>query len=100
MKKEDWEYIANNWGNPEESVLAKVAEIREADSLEQSNAAAELKKKEEEISKLQSQNIDLNKTNMNLILRLTEPGSNVGGNEEEEHKAASIYDLDAFVKEV
>lgn len=99
MKKEDWDYISEHWGNPEESVLEKIASIKEEDSLTTSNYEAKIKEKDDEIAKLNQQNIDLNKTNMNLILRLTEPGANIGSNPEPERVAADINDLDAFIKE-
>lgn len=101
MKKEDWEYIANNWGSPDESVMNQIATIREEDTTTTAGYEAKIREKDAEIYKLNQQNIDLNKTNMNLILRLTEPGSNIGGNDPEpEHVAANINDLDAFIKEV
>lgn len=101
MKKEDWEFIANNWGASDESVMNQIATIRDQDTTETAALNSKLTEKDAEIMKLNQQNIDLNKTNMNLILRLTEPGSSVVGNEpEQERKAASIYDLDAFIREV
>ncbi len=99
MKKEDWDYISEHWGNSEESVLERIASIKEEDSLTTSNYEAKIKEKDDEIAKLNQQNIDLNKTNMNLILRLTEPGSNIGNDPEPERVAADINDLDAFIRE-
>lgn len=99
MTSEQWKYLTDHWGDSDEVVMGEIAKIKDTDAIETNGYKAKISEHEASIQKLQQQNIDLNKTNMNLILRLTEPGQK-GGEPEPEYKAPSLSDLDAFVKEV
>lgn len=101
MKAEYWEFIGNNWGKPAEEVEAEIAKMRNEDQVEANNLSAKISEQEKQIQQLTTQNIDLNKTNMNLILRLTDPNTAVMQQDDytDDYKAPSINDLDKFVKE-
>ena len=73
MKKEQWEYIVNNWGTQDPVVMEEINKIKDADAIEAADLTAKLEEREKKILELTQQNVDLNKTNMNLILRLTDP---------------------------
>lgn len=100
MKKEQWEYIVNNWGTSDPVVMEEINKIKDADAIEAADLTAKLEEREKKILELTQQNVDLNKTNMNLILRLTDPSIPPDDNEgDDEYTAPSITDLDAFVTE-
>ena len=98
MKKEQWEYITTNWGTQDPVIMEEIAKIKDADELEAQNMAQAVEDRDAKILDLTKQNVDLNKTNMNLILRLTDPKLPKAEPEHEEYSAPAIDDLDAFVK--
>ena len=100
MKKEQWEYIVANWGTQDPVVMEEINKIKDEDAIEAADLAAKLEELEKKILDLTQQNVDLNKTNMNLILRLTDPSiSPEDKQDDEEYVAPAITDLDAFVTE-
>ena len=99
MKAEQWEYITNNWGTTDPVIMEQIAQIKDADAAEAQALAAQVEERDAKILELTQQNIDLNKTNMNLILRLTDPKLAPEPEPEPEPEAPDLSDLDAFVKE-
>lgn len=101
MKKEQWEYITTNWGTQDPTVMEEIAKMKDADESELRDLETRVADRDAKIQELTQQNVELNKTNMNLILRLTDPAlaKTVEDEQEEEEKAPDINDLDAFVKE-
>lgn len=100
MKKEQWEYIVANWGTQDPVVMEEINKIKDADAIEAADLAAKLDEREKKILELTQQNVDLNKTNMNLILRLTDPSIPPKDKQDyDEYTAPAITDLDAFVTE-
>ncbi len=101
MKKEQWEYITTNWGTQDPTVMEEIAKMKDADESELRDLETRVADRDAKIQELTQQNVELNKTNMNLILRLTDPAlsKTVEEEQEEEDKAPDINDLDAFVKE-
>lgn len=100
MKKEQWEYIVNNWGTQDPVVMEEINKIKDADAIEAADLTAKLEEREKKILELTQQNVDLNKTNMNLILRLTDPSIQPEDKQDDdEYVAPAITDLDAFVTE-
>lgn len=100
MKKEQWEYIVANWGTQDPVVMEEINKIKDEDAIEAADLAAKLDERDKKILELTQQNVDLNKTNMNLILRLTDPSiPPEDKQDDDEYTAPSVTDLDAFVKE-
>lgn len=100
MKKEQWEYIVNNWGTSDPVVMEEINKIKDADAIEAADLASKLEEREKKILELTQQNVDLNKTNMNLILRLTDPSiSSADDAEDDEYTPPALTDLDSFVTE-
>lgn len=100
MKKEQWEYVVANWGTSDPVVMEQIAKIKDEDELTLNELMGKIEERDKKIIDLTNQNVDLNKTNMNLILRLTDPSiAKVEEKEEEEYVAPSIDDYDSFVKE-
>ncbi len=99
MKKEYWQYISDNWGSTDQAVMEQIAKYKDEDTISYSNLEKDLAEKEKNIQSLTQQNISLNRTNMDLVLRLTDPKTSAPAEEiEEEYKAPNINDLDAFVR--
>lgn len=100
MKKEQWEYIVSNWGTQDPVVMEEINKIKDADAIEAADLAAKIEERDKKILELTQQNVDLNKTNMNLILRLTDPSIPPADNQDDdEYTAPAVTDLDAFVME-
>ena len=102
MKKEQWEYITTNWGTQDPVVMEEIAKMKDNDELERIELETRITDRDKKIQELTQQNVELNKTNMNLILRLTDPALAAAAEkvqEEEEYQAPDLNDLDAFVKE-
>lgn len=100
MKKEQWEYIVSNWGTQDPVVMEEINKIKDADAIEAADLAAKIDERDKKILELTQQNVDLNKTNMNLILRLTDPSIPPEDNQDDdEYTAPDVTDLDAFVME-
>ena len=99
MKKENWEYITTNWGSEDATVMEEIAKIKDADALELQALQNELEETKKTVQSLTQQNVSLNRTNMDLILRLTDPLTSDKAQEEEtEYQAPALDDYDAFVK--
>lgn len=81
--------------------MEEIAKMKDADESELRDLETRVADRDAKIQELTQQNVELNKTNMNLILRLTDPAlaKTVEEEQEEEEKAPDINDLDAFVKE-
>ena len=73
MKQEQWEYIVSNWASADPIVQEEIAKIKDADTLAMTEMENKIKDRDKKIQELNQQNIDLNKTNMSLFLRLTDP---------------------------
>lgn len=98
MKKENWEYITANWGSEDASVMEEVAKIKDTDANELQALQNELAEAQKTVQSLTQQNVSLNRTNMDLILRLTDPLTSDKAEEEEaEYQAPAIDDYKAFV---
>lgn len=98
MKTEQWEYITTNWGTTDPVVMEEIAKMKDADALELQSLETKVADRDKKIQELTQQNVDLNKTNMNLILRLTDPAIPQKEADEPEYEAPKIDDYDAFVK--
>lgn len=99
MTKQDWEYIVANWASSDEYTMEEIARIKDRDELARKELEDKLKERDDKIRDLTQQNIDLNKTNMSLFLRLTDPAiERVEVKEEEDVKIPEITDYAAFVK--
>lgn len=99
MKKEQWEYLTANWGTDDPVIMEEIAKIKDADESESKALEEKVAERDKKILELTQQNVDLNKTNMNLILRLTDPALTPPDPEEDEDEVIKIDDYDAFVKE-
>lgn len=98
MKKEQWEYIANNWASPDPVVQEQIAKIKDEDELYVKDLQTKIEERDKKILELNQQNIDLNKTNMSLFLRLTDPALAKETEEEEKEKEIpELDDYDAFI---
>ena len=97
MKKEAWEYITTHWGETDETVMSQIAAFRDESDLEVQNLNKEIEDAKAENLKLTQQNVDVNKTNMALILRLTDP-SLPPPEKKREYVAPSVTDYSAFLK--
>ena len=99
MKKEQWEYITNNWGTTDPVIMEQIAAIKDEDALAAKTAEEAIAERDKTIRELTQQNVDLNKTNMNLILRLTDPAlaDNKADEDEDEDAAVKTTDYDEFV---
>lgn len=98
MQASDWEFIVSNWGSEDESVQQKIGEMKQRDSQEFNNLNAKIAESDKAIEKLQFQNTELNKTNMNLVLRLTDPALMQQPDPEPDiKKGKSLTDYDSFV---
>lgn len=95
MTKDQWEQLTNIWGNPDEGSLETVRQMMDKDLLATDNFIKEIEKRDEQIRQLEQAKIDLNNTNMNLVLRLTDP--NVAQPDEvKEPEIPNVDDYDAF----
>lgn len=99
LSKENWEYITTNWGSADESVMSEIAKIKDADILATEAQSTKITELEEKVRSLTQQNVDINKTNMSLILRLTDP-SLPPPPKKDDYVAPQINDYDSFVKGV
>lgn len=97
LTRENWEYIVNHWGESDEGILNEIARMKDADSLDNESKLTEIEGLKAKIDDLTRQNVDVNKTNMQLILRLTDP-SLPPPKQKDEYEAPAVTDLDAFVK--
>lgn len=97
MKKEIWEYITAHWGDTDQTVMEQIARYRDESDLEERNLNKSLSDAQEENRRITQQNVDVNKTNMALILRLTDP-SLPPSKEEKDYVAPKFNDYDSFVK--
>lgn len=97
MKTEQWEYITTHWGTDDPVIMEEIAKIKDADTLEYQNLNQSIEDRDKKILDLTHQNVDLNKTNMNLILRLTDPKI-PREEKKEEPEPPKLTDLDAFIK--
>lgn len=98
MKNEQWEYITAHWGTDDPVIMEEIAKMKDQDATEFQNLNKQVEDRDNKILELTHQNVDLNKTNMNLILRLTDPKLAPAVEKEEEYHAPSLDDWDAFVK--
>lgn len=99
LSKENWEYIITNWGSADESVMSEIAKIKDEDVLATEQQSTKITDLEEKVRSLTQQNVDINKTNMSLILRLTDP-SLPPPTKADDYVAPQISDYDSFVKGV
>lgn len=99
LSKGNWDYITANWGSTDETVMAEIAKIKDEDVLSTEAQNAKITELEEKVRSLTQQNVDINKTNMSLILRLTDP-SLPPPSEKNKYVAPQINDYDSFVKGV
>lgn len=99
MKTEQWEYITNNWGTTDPVIMEQIAAIKDEDALAAKAAEEAIADRDKTIRELTQQNVDLNKTNMNLILRLTDPAlaGDKGDEEEDDDDVVKTTDYDEFV---
>lgn len=98
MKKEQWEYITANWGTQDPVVMEEIAKMKDIDEATARELEAKVEERDKKILELTQQNIELNKTNMNLILRLTDPAfADTSEIVDEEPSTPDISDLDAFI---
>lgn len=99
MNREQWDELTNMWGTPDEGTLERVAQFKDNDLLATENYIKEIEQRDAKIRELEQSNIELNKTNMNLILRLTDPTNAQIDEEPSEPEIADVTDLDAFYHE-
>lgn len=99
LSKDNWDYITANWGSTDETVMGVIAKIKDEDVLSTEAQNAKIAELEEKVQGLTQQNVDINKTNMSLILRLTDP-SLPPPPKKSEYIAPQVNDYDSFVKGV
>lgn len=99
LSKDNWDYITANWGSADETVMGEIAKIKDEDVLSTEAQSAKIAELEEKVQSLTQQNVDINKTNMSLILRLTDP-SLPPPPQKSEYIAPQVNDYDSFVKGV
>lgn len=97
MKKEDWDLITNKWGDSDELTMEEIAKIKDRDEVERTGMLADIEERNKKIQELTQQNIDLNKTNMSLILRLTDPSIQPPEPDKEPTKPPRIDEYEKFV---
>lgn len=97
MKKEAWDYIQTHWGESEQTVMEQIAKYKDEDEIEISGLNKAIEDAKAENLKLTQQNVEVNKTNMALILRLTDP-SLPPPPKEEVYEAPKPTDYDSFLK--
>ena len=97
MKKEAWDYIQAHWGESEQTVMEQIAKYKDEDEIEFNNLNKSLEDAKAENLKVTQQNVEVNKTNMALILRLTDP-SLPPPPKEEHYEAPKPTDYDSFLK--
>lgn len=97
MKKEAWDYIQAHWGDSDQTVMEQISKYKDEDDIEVTNLNKKLEDAQEENRKLTQQNVDVNKTNMALILRLTDPKL-PPREEEKEYEPPKFNDYDSFIK--
>lgn len=100
MKTEQWEFLTANWGTQDPVIMEQIAKMKDEDESTFRDLESKIEERDKKIVDLTNQNVDLNKTNMNLILRLTDPSlPPAQKDDEEDYTPPSITDLDAFVTE-
>lgn len=97
MKKENWDYIQAHWGDTDQSVMEQIAKFKDESDIEISDLNKKLDDAKAENLKLTQQNVEVNKTNMALILRLTDP-TLPPPPKEESYEAPKPTDYDSFWK--
>lgn len=97
MKKEAWDYIQAHWGESEQIVMEQIAKYKDEDEIEFNNLNKSIEDAKAENLKLTQQNVEVNKTNMALILRLTDP-SLPPPSKETSYEAPKPTDYDLFLK--
>lgn len=98
MKQEQWEYIVSNWASADPVVQEEIAKIKDADTLAMTEMENKIKDRDKKIQELNQQNIDLNKTNMSLFLRLTDPKLAKESDDLDDDKPIpKIDDYDSFI---
>lgn len=97
MKKEAWDYIQTHWGESEQTVMEQIAKYKDEDEIEISGLNKAIEDAKAENLKLTQQNVEVNKTNMALILRLTDP-SLPPPSKDEPYEAPKPTDYDSFLK--
>lgn len=97
MKKEAWDYIQAHWGESEQTVIEQIAKYKDEDEIEFNNLNKSIEDAKAENLKLTQQNVEVNKTNMALILRLTDP-SLPPPPKETSYEIPKPTDYDSFLK--
>lgn len=97
MKKEAWDYIQSHWGESEQTVMEQIAKYKDEDEIEFNNLNKSIEDARAENLKLTQQNVEVNKTNMALILRLTDPNLPPPP-KEVPYEAPKPTDYDSFLK--
>lgn len=96
MTRETWDELTNMWGNPDESTLERVAQMKDEDVLREESYIKTIEELQQKLREVEQEKINLNNTNMNLVLRLTDPTNAQIDEEESEPEIPDISDLDAF----
>ena len=97
MKKENWDYIQAHWGDTYQSVMEQIAKFKDESDIEVADLTKKLEDAKAENLKLTQQNVEVNKTNMALILRLTDP-TLPPPEKEKQYEAPKPTDYDSFWK--
>lgn len=99
MKPEQWEYIINNWGSSDPLVQQEIASMKDKDAEEFNNLNAQLDDRNKKIQELTQQNTEVNRLNMAMVLRLTDP-NNQGGSDDEDggYIPPDVDDYERFIK--
>ena len=99
MRKENWNYIADNWASTDIVVQEQISKFMDEDQLEHQELLNKIEERDKRILELDRQNRDLNNNNMALFLRMTDPKlENEAQKLIEEPKIQRIHDYEAFVK--
>lgn len=101
MKKEQWDFITENWSSDDPVVMETIAKYKDEDTAACLELENKIKERDEKILELTQKNADINNTNLKLMLRLTDPAiTNEGADrEEDEYEAPALDDYDSFIKE-
>ena len=100
MKAEQWEYITTNWGTSDPVIMEQIAQIKADDEAELKKLQVAVEERDKTIQDLTKQNVDINRTNMDLMLRLTDPKNAPAPDDEDDiDDIPDLDDFDAFVED-
>ena len=73
MRKENWNYIADNWASTDIVVQEQISKFMDEDQLEHQELLNKIEERDKRILELDRQNRDLNNNNIDIFLIMTAP---------------------------